>query len=170
MNKQRVPIQLHNNVIASLRHYISIANQFFNQVFDEPELIYRKKGSIAGSALLQKWQIQLNLNMLLENKEQFINEVIPHELAHLIAYKKFGLVKPHGKEWQGIMEQIFHQDAKRTHNFNLPQPLITNRHQYYCECQSHLLTNIRHQKIQNKCAQYYCKKCATLLRQRPKIS
>jgi len=25
--------------------------------------------------------------MLLENKEQFINEVIPHELAHLIAYK-----------------------------------------------------------------------------------
>jgi len=46
MNIQRVPIQLHNNVIASLRHYISIANQFFNQVFDEPELIYRKKAAL----------------------------------------------------------------------------------------------------------------------------
>jgi len=170
MNIQRVPIQLHNNVIACLRHYLSIASQFFNQLFDEPELIYRKKGSIAGSALLQKWQIQLNINMLLENKVQFINDVIPHELAHLIAYKKFGRVKPHGKEWQTIMEQVFHLDAKRTHCFNLPQHLIQNRYHYYCECQNHLLTNIRHQKVQRNQAQYYCKHCGTQLRLQRKLS
>ncbi|WP_392561552.1 SprT family zinc-dependent metalloprotease [Orbus sturtevantii] len=164
MNQKRVPIQLHNNAITSLRHYLSIANQYFNMVFDEPELIYRKKGSIAGCALLQTWQIQLNINMLLENDTQFIAEVIPHELAHLITYKKFGRVKPHGKEWQAIMENVFQLDAKRTHNFALPESSLQNRHHYHCDCQTHLLTNIRHQKIQSKRTQYHCKNCGTLLR------
>lgn len=164
MNKLRVPILLHNNVIACLRQHLSVANQFFDTIFGEPQIVYRKKGSIAGSALLDKWQIQLNLDMLLENTHQFIEEVIPHELAHLIAYKQFGgRIAPHGKEWQMVMEQVFHSDARRTHSFNLPEPSKQNRYRYHCQCQEHLLTKIRHQKIQRQQTQYYCKKCGCQL-------
>lgn len=162
---KRVPIQLHNNTLASLRYYLSIANQYFDTIFEEPKLSYHNKGSIAGSALLHQWQIQLNTNMLLENKDQFINQVIPHELAHLIVYKKFGRVKPHGKEWQLVMTEVFKQEARRTHNFNLPQTIMKARYHYSCACQTHLLTQIRHQKIQRNQAQYYCKSCGKLLKQ-----
>lgn len=165
MNKLRIPIQLHNNVISCLRTYLSIANQYFNVSYDEPEILYRQKGSVAGSALLTSWQIQLNLNMLLENSEQFIAEVIPHELAHLIVYKNFGRVKPHGNEWQALMEHVFKLDAKRTHNFNLPKQTQNNRHRYRCQCQEHLLTHIRHNKIQRKQTQYYCKNCGSVLQE-----
>jgi len=163
MNKLRVPIQLHNNVITCLRQCLVKAQHFFNISFDEPQIIYRQKGSIAGSAFLDRWHIQLNLAMLLENKDKFIQEVIPHELAHLIVYKKFGRVKPHGKEWQAVMETVFGCSAKRTHTFSIPDNTIQNRHRYVCQCQEHRLTNIRHKKIQQQQTQYYCKSCGCIL-------
>ncbi|WP_392559180.1 SprT family zinc-dependent metalloprotease [Orbus mooreae] len=165
MNNSRVPILLHNKVMSCLRSHLLIANQFFHCTFDEPQIFYRQKGSIAGCALLNKWQIQINLNMLLENSDDFINEVIPHELAHLITYKQFGRVKPHGKEWQSVMTQVFRLDAKRTHSFSLPKPTQQNRYHYHCQCQEHLLTKIRHNKIQHKQIQYCCKRCGEVLKQ-----
>lgn len=163
MGQQHIPIQIHNDTLACLRHYLTIAALFFNHSFDEPSILYRKKGSIAGSALLQKWQIQLNLNMLMENKDVFIQEVIPHELAHLIAYKEFGRVKPHGIEWQTIMSNVFKCKPQRTHSFSLPQTTMQQRHHYGCQCQDHFLTSIRHNKILKNKTQYYCKNCGTLL-------
>lgn len=150
--------------MSCLRAHLLIAEQFFATTFDEPQIVYRPKGSIAGSALLAKWQIQLNLNMLLENNNEFIDEVIPHELAHLIVYKQFGRVKPHGKEWQMVMEQIFTRQAKRTHSFNLPEQTQRNRYAYHCQCKEHQLTTIRHQKIQRNQVQYYCKACNSELK------
>lgn len=160
---KRVPIQIHNDTIFCLRKYLSLANIFFDAYFPEPQIKYKKKGSIAGSALLEKWEIQINISMLLVNRHDFINEVIPHELAHLIAHKIFGKIRPHGKEWQYIMNDVFHCIAKRTHSFNLPDVLQQNRYLYYCQCQDHALTRIRHNKIQHGQAQYYCKSCRTLL-------
>ncbi|RKS84601.1 SprT protein [Orbus hercynius] len=163
MNKLSVPIDLHNDVMSCLRQYLLIASRFFNTIFAEPQIIYRNKGSIAGSALLQQWQIQLNLAMLLDNHSQFIDEVVPHELAHLIVYQKFGHVKPHGKEWQSVMTEVFKLAARRTHTFRLPESTIRQQYHYYCQCKNHLLTAIRHNKIRHHQAQYYCKNCRSLL-------
>ncbi|KES14883.1 SprT-like family, partial [Gilliamella apis SCGC AB-598-P17] len=57
--------------------------------------------------------------MLYENKEDFINEVVLHELAHLITFQYVGKVKPHGKEWQYVMSKIMKKEPKVTHNFKI---------------------------------------------------
>jgi SprT protein len=44
--------------------------------------------------------------LLLENQQAFIDEVVPHELAHLLVWKHFGRVAPHGKEWKWMMESV----------------------------------------------------------------
>ena len=60
INHSRIPIRLQNQVLSCLRQYLSLANRFFHTEFFEPKIEYKNKGSIAGSALLNKWQIQLN--------------------------------------------------------------------------------------------------------------
>lgn len=68
---------------------------------------------------VESYEIRLNPVLLLENSEAFIEEVVPHELAHLLVWKHFGRVAPHGKEWKWMMESVLGVPARRTHQFEL---------------------------------------------------
>lgn len=164
--KKRIPIYLHNQVLACLRQHLAQANKILQSEYTEPKITYRPKGSVAGSAFLTRWEIQLNTTMLHENDKTFIEEVIPHELAHLIVFKKFGKVKPHGKEWQYIMTAILGRTPKTTHNFSVHN---NNNYLYYCLCQEHYLSKVRHNKIQHNKTEYLCRKCGTILKLRNSI-
>ena len=157
---KRIPIYLHNQVLACLRTHLTQANNILNTNYKEPKVSYKPKGSVAGCAFLSRWEIQLNSIMLNENGEKFINEVVPHELAHLITFQKFGKVKPHGQEWQYIMSEIMKKEPKVTHNFNIKR----NEYVYICNCQEHYLSPIRHNKIRKNKTSYQCRKCGTILK------
>lgn len=157
---KRIPIYLHNQVLACLRTHLTQANNILNTNYKEPKVSYKPKGSVAGCAFLTRWEIQLNSIMLNENGEKFINEVVPHELAHLITFQKFGKVKPHGQEWQYIMSEIMKKIPKVTHNFNIKR----NEYVYICNCQEHYLSPIRHNKIRKNKTSYQCRKCGTILK------
>jgi Uncharacterized protein conserved in bacteria len=158
---KRIPIYLHNHVMACLRTHLAQANKLLQTQYIEPKIIYRAKGSVAGSAFLTRWEIQINSTMLYENGKIFIEEVVPHELAHLIVFKKFGKVKPHGKEWQYIMSQVLGKIPKTTHNFEVKSH---DSFVYYCQCQEHHLTKTRHNKIEHNKTEYLCRKCGTILK------
>ena len=85
--------------------------------------------------------------MLLENSDEFIRQVVPHELAHLIVYQVFGQVKPHGQEWQSVMTQLFNLPADTCHQFDV-ENVQGKMFAYQCECQTHYLTIRRHNRIQ----------------------
>ena len=157
---KHVPIYLQNQVLACLRTHLIQANQILTTNYKEPKISYKPKGTIAGCALLTRWEIQLNSTMLYENREDFINEVVPHELAHLITFQYFGKVKPHGKEWQYVMSEIMKKEPKVTHNFKIKR----NEYIYFCDCQEHYLSPIRHNKIINNKTSYQCRKCGTILK------
>ncbi|PXY98561.1 SprT family zinc-dependent metalloprotease [Gilliamella apicola] len=157
---KHIPIYLHNQVMACLRKHLTQANQRLNTEYKEPKIVYRSKGSIAGSAILNRWEIQLNTTMLCENGEKFIEEVVPHELAHLITFQIYGKVKPHGKEWQYIMSEIMKLHPKVTHNFNFKR----KEYVYICDCQEHYLSSIRHNKIEKNKISYQCLKCGSILK------
>lgn len=55
-----------------------------------------------GRALLREQVVELNPRLLAKNT-QFIETVLIHELAHLVATARFGRVKAHGAEWQQLM-------------------------------------------------------------------
>lgn len=95
------------------------AEKYFNRSFVFPDIYYDLRGVKAGVAYLRKNEIKFNRTLLLENPEEFIKQVVPHELAHLIVYQVFGRVKPHGKEWQSVMEDLFQLPAETCHQFDV---------------------------------------------------
>lgn len=162
MNALRIPIALQQAVMRCLRHKLQLANQHLGTQYPEPEVNYHQRGTSAGSACLQSFEIRLNPVLLLENQHAFIDEVVPHELAHLLVYRQFGRVAPHGKEWRWMMEQVLHVPASRTHQFEVTS-VRSKTFNYQCQCQQHALTILRHNKVQRGESEYRCRQCGEKL-------
>lgn len=164
MTTFRLPIATQQAVMHCLRHYLALANAYLKTQYPEPKITYRQRGTTAGTAHLTQWEIRLNAVLLTENGQQFIDEVVPHELAHLLVYRQFGRVSPHGKEWQWMMEQVLGVSANRTHSFNVLS-VQGKMFAYHCDCQVHQLSLRRHNKIMRKESEYRCKYCGKQLKQ-----
>ncbi|PHM46470.1 SprT family protein [Xenorhabdus mauleonii] len=162
MKSVRVPLSLQQAVMRTMRQKLAQASDFLQVTFPEPEINYRQRGTIAGSARLQQWEIRLNPVLLIENQQAFIDEVIPHELAHLLAYHQFGKVAPHGKEWRFIMEVVLKVPANRTHQFSV-HSVRSQIFNYSCRCQQHELTIRQHNKILKGKSCYICRQCGEKL-------
>ncbi|WP_119712249.1 SprT family zinc-dependent metalloprotease [Arsenophonus endosymbiont of Aleurodicus floccissimus] len=163
MKSHRVPIALQQIVMRVLRNKLAIASTKLGKTFTEPLINYRQRGTIAGSAHLEAWEIHLNPISLIENGEIFINQVIPHELAHLLVYHCFGKIDAHGKEWKWIMPIILDAPPQKIYQFALTSVHKWIFH-YHCKCDlSHQLTLRRHNKIQLGKGEYICKKCGQYL-------
>ncbi|KAA8998229.1 SprT family zinc-dependent metalloprotease [Affinibrenneria salicis] len=166
MNTPRIPIALHQAVMRTLRVALQQANHRLDARYPEPVVNYQQRGATAGSAWLQNWEIRLNAVLLRENQQHFIDEVIPHELAHLLVYARFGRVAPHGKEWRWMMEQVLAVPARRTHNFALAS--VQGKTFFYrCQCQQHQLSIRRHNRVLRGETEYRCRRCGEVLRPEP---
>lgn len=144
-----------------------LAQQKLEQNFPEPTVNYKQRGTTTGSAYLKEWEIRLNAVLLLENGDNFIDEVIPHELAHLLVYRVYGRrdIAPHGAEWKWIMEHVLKVPASRTHCFEVTSVKSRTFH-YHCACAvTHELTVRRHNKVVRGESQYLCRKCGEILKQ-----
>lgn len=80
-------------------------NEEYNAEFDFPRIEWCMIGTTAGRAWLGQWRIQLNEQLCKENLEDFINDTVPHEVAHLVAYKVFG-DDGHGDGWRSVMRAL----------------------------------------------------------------
>ena len=105
MNKPRIPIALQQAVMRCLRKAAVGTPAFCRRV---PRTQHRLSATRhqRGHRRLQSWEIRLNPVLLLENQQPFIDEVVPHELAHLLVFRQFGRVAPHGREWRWMMESV----------------------------------------------------------------
>lgn len=163
MNKTpRIPVAVQQAVMNSLRHHLQLASARLERTFPEPALLYQQRGTSAGTAWLEKWQIRLNPQLLLENQQAFVEEVVPHELAHLLVWQVFGRVAPHGKEWKWMMQEVFGVSPRRTHSFALTS-LAAKTFPYYCRCQQHQLTVRRHNRVLRGESRYHCRLCQSEL-------
>ena len=122
-----------------LAETLQLAENYFQRKFPIPTISYDLRGVKAGVAYLQKNEIKFNRTLLLENSDEFIRQVVPHELAHLIVYQVFGRVKPHGQEWQAVMTQLFNLPADTCHKFDV-ENVQGKMFAYQCKCQTHYLT------------------------------
>ncbi|MDQ9209250.1 SprT family zinc-dependent metalloprotease [Escherichia marmotae] len=162
MKTPRLPIAIQQAVMRRLREKLAQANLKLERNYPEPKIAYTQRGTSAGTAWLDSYEIRLNPVLLMENSEAFIEEVVPHELTHLLVWKHFGRVAPHGKEWKWMMESVLGVPARRTHQFEL-QSVRRNTFPYRCKCQEHQLTVRRHNRVVRGEAVYRCVHCGEQL-------
>lgn len=144
-----------------LREKLARANLKLGRNYRSKTLLHPAR-NLRRNGWLESYEIRLNPVLLLENSEAFIEEVVPHELAHLLVWKHFGRVAPHGKEWKWMMESVLGVPARRTHQFEL-QSVRRNTFPYRCKCREHQLTVRRHNRVVRGEAVYRCVHCGEQL-------
>lgn len=134
---------------ASVEQWRIKAEQIFVRPFEPPAVSIKLKGACAGQANITAWKLTFNPELFLRDKAYYFNQCVPHELAHLLAYRIYGRVLPHGQEWKSIMLK-FGVQPKRTHPLDTIG--IANRrdkpYTYKCACREHQVTEVLHQRIQ----------------------
>ncbi len=153
--------QLKMQVQRQLKRDLEKAETYFNKKFTPPTVSFTVRGLKAGVAYLNKNEVRFNPILLQENGTDFISQVVPHELAHILVHQHFGRVQPHSKEWQMMMETVFGVAAKIYHCFETNS--VAKQFPYRCGCQIHQLSQRRHNAVQQKKQQYICRKCKQVL-------
>ena len=137
-----------------------LAENHLHHTFPRPTLKMNLKGETAGQAWPEKNLIRLNPILYLENQTHYLKQTVAHEVAHLIAHKYYGAhIRPHGKEWQGIMTGIFQLPAERCHSYDTRH---TTRRPYLYRClcfnKQTPLSAIRHKRATQGTV-YLCTTC-----------
>jgi SprT protein len=150
------------------RELIRRAQRHYRINIPSVEIRFDLRGTAAGMVLFPQSRapvIRYNPILLQHNRQDFLSQTLPHEVAHLIARTLYGkAIRPHGNEWKSVM-QFFGANGLRCHNYtteNIPVRKL-RRFPYTCGCQQHQLTTIRHNRIQ-KGLTYRCRQCGEPLR------
>ncbi len=144
-----------------LHECISHANHVLKLAFPLPSLTFNQRGKVAGTARYISNEIRLNSHLAADNLDYFLEEVIPHEVCHLVAYALFGKVQPHGKQWKGLMQQLFGLEGKTCHQLDVS--MLSHSIDYFCACGPVALSIRRHNKVLRQQTQYRCRTCNTIL-------
>ena len=160
-------------VIAETRRYIDKASQLFEQDFPHIEVLFDLKGRSAGMYRVRRYRgrqeqhIRYNPWLFAKYTDDSFHNTIPHEVAHYIADKLYGMknIRPHGKEWKMIMNQFGALPIIRA-DYDLsgtPQRNV-RRYDYQCGCRKVRMTAYRHNKVVRGQQRYFCRNCDQELR------
>jgi SprT protein len=77
---------------------------------------------------------RVRLNSLLMNaNNNLLDEVLCHELAHIVVYTRFGeKAKPHGPEWAALMHQAGYRPRVRMNIDDEMLPISINKYEHLC--------------------------------------
>ncbi|MCF2950059.1 SprT family zinc-dependent metalloprotease [Paraglaciecola aquimarina] len=151
-------------VINRVLECIHTASKQLNKAFQPPKISFNQRGKIAGCARLQTNELRFNPVLLKDNHQLFLDEVVPHEVCHLIAFSMFGKVRPHGKEWKSLMKVLFDLDGQTYHKMDVKK-VAGKQFVYQCECGPVELSIRRHNKVKRGEQQYTCRRCQSILTQ-----
>ncbi|WP_028696930.1 SprT family zinc-dependent metalloprotease [Pseudomonas cremoricolorata] len=141
------------------------AEAFFKRPFTRPEVSFKLRGQKAGVAHLYDNLLRFNLQLYQANREDFLRQTVPHEVAHLVAHQLFGAgIQAHGEEWQLIMRGVYELPPLRCHSYAVQRREVT-RYIYRCPCpdSDFPFTAQRHTLVRQG-RRYLCKRCRQVLK------
>lgn len=142
---------------------IRLAETLYRRKLGRPEIRFDMRGRTAGMVRFPRAGrpvIRYNPGLLQTEGDAFLKQVIPHEVAHLVAKALHGnTIRPHGPEWRAIMVALGAR-PERCHDFDTSREPVRRlrRFDYHCGCRTHLLSSIRHKRIMQGTV-YRCLAC-----------
>lgn len=125
-----------------------------------PRVWFDLRGRSAGQAHYRRGGLRFNRTLLRENRQAFMDEIVPHEMAHWLVFhlEEGRRIRPHGREWQTVMRRLYGLPPNTTHRFDVsrasPMPYL-----YRCRCQTpHRFTPRRHAQALRG-THYRCRRC-----------
>ncbi|WP_298773213.1 SprT family zinc-dependent metalloprotease [uncultured Shewanella sp.] len=149
---------LQQSIIDRVEACYQQAERLLDLHFPRASIGFKLRGKCAGMAHLHHNHLRFNPKLLANNSDAFLNEVVPHEVCHLLVYQLFGKVKPHGKEWQHMMQHLFSLTPRTTHDFDISGS-TERQFLYQCHCGTVKLSLRRHNKVVRGQTQYRCRRC-----------
>ena len=134
------------------------------------QLDFGLRGHCAGQARVagRELQVRVNLELLHRYQADYLAQTIPHEVAHLYVLWRHRFKRrkprPHGPEWQVVMQDCFGLEPQRCHSYETrPARSVPRAFLYACSCREHRLTSIMHNRIKTA-RQALCRYCRAPLR------
>lgn len=174
----QVTAEVKKKIHDKLTACIALAEVAYKTTIPLPRVIYTKRGSTSGEAILQDWTINLNPALLMRNVETFLETTVPHEFAHLIVHQlwpqahlrtrgengKWTKRDFHGSYWQSVMHALG-ANPKRCHSYDVTG--VANRrprYQYKCaHCGASLSVSIvKHNRLKENPRAYRHGRCGSL--------
>jgi SprT protein len=126
-------------VIRTVAHFTEMGNKKFGINMAVPTTLFNKRGTTAGEASYSTHTVNFNADMCAQNFDEFINQVVPHEVAHLVTHekyskgtKRFNNVKAHGHEWRHVMV-TFGLSPDRCHKMDVSEfKQQRTKYEYVC--------------------------------------
>jgi SprT protein len=165
---------MRHKILNKVEECFKIAELHLNRKLPRPNnIIFKRSGVVGGYSNYSKKEMMFQLDFA-ENNPDYLNKIVPHEVAHYIQrfiygyyYKNGKKIKSHGPEWKYIMKDIFKLKPEVSHSYD---PSITinkckKTYLYSCKCYDniHNVSSIIHNKIQksinNKSDKKYKRVC-----------
>ena len=126
--------ELEVKVVAAVNHYMDAAYRRWTTLkMKLPTIQYDLRGTVGGQASPRANAIRVNAILLHENEEHYLHQVVPHELAHLIAASLHGRVQAHGYEWKSIMRGLG-KEPDRCHTMDVTNAQVKKKRTITCFC------------------------------------
>jgi SprT protein len=106
---------MEKEVIEACRICIDLANAKYRLNISYHSVTFNLTTTSAGRSRAN--EIQFNRVLLEHNKEKFIDETVPHEVAHVVEFYLTGKMG-HRKQWKEIMRVFGVPHCNRYHNYD----------------------------------------------------
>ncbi|HYQ73001.1 MAG TPA: SprT-like domain-containing protein [Gammaproteobacteria bacterium] len=151
-------------VIDATRRCIARAAVLFGRELADIPVRFDLRGRAAGMYRVRngKREIRYNPHLFSKYFSDNLANTVPHEVAHYVTDVLHGLrrVRPHGPEWRAVM-RAFGAEPVATCRYDLDGIPVRRqrRFHYRCDCSTHSISSVRHNRIRDGRVRYHCRRC-----------
>jgi len=140
--------QIKANLTDKAYEIIALAESIYNVKLSYTQIEFDLTGKTAGWALVRDFRlfIRLNLDAAEDHYDVMMNEVVPHEIAHLVNYVKPSTGRHHNKGWRDVC-QTLGGNGERCHTMDLKTARKTRKYLYQVDGQVVVVGGIRHKRL-----------------------
>lgn len=139
-------------VVERCTFYVNKAASVYPKEIPMPEIRFNMRGKMPSRSSVKMNRLSFNPILLMENWDDFVLEVIPHEVAHFVAGTVWGeKIQTHGGEWLAVMKQ-FGVEPRTSYDFSTvnAETKQEGRQIYGCQCHVQFVSASVHEEMQHE--------------------